>query len=183
MRESTWTKPTDRCPNPEYWTAEDSDSTENEVLELVAGFVRALQPEFVVETGTAWGQGSMQIGQALRDNGHGRLVTLEVDPERVMASRLLVRDLPVEVLEMPSLDYEPTEDIGFAWFDSLLHLRVPEFKAFYHRMTPRTIVGFHDTADHHGYRPEIEKLAGEGFIKPIFLPTPRGVCFAEVIKK
>jgi predicted O-methyltransferase YrrM len=43
--------------------------------------VRATQPDHVVETGTALGLGSCIIAAALLRNGHGRLATIDIDPE------------------------------------------------------------------------------------------------------
>ena len=43
--------------------------------------VRALQPDNIVETGTHLGLGSSVIAAALLRNGHGRLTTIDVDPE------------------------------------------------------------------------------------------------------
>lgn len=43
--------------------------------------VRALQPEHVVETGTHFGLGSCAIAAALLRNGHGRLTTIDIDPQ------------------------------------------------------------------------------------------------------
>ena len=43
--------------------------------------VRAVEPDHVVETGTHLGLGSCAIAAALRRNGHGRLTTIDVDPE------------------------------------------------------------------------------------------------------
>jgi len=43
--------------------------------------VRALEPDRVVETGTHLGLGSCVIASALLRNGHGRLTTIDVDPE------------------------------------------------------------------------------------------------------
>jgi predicted O-methyltransferase YrrM len=43
-------------------------------------FVRALQPEHVVETGTQLGLGSCAIAAALLRNGHGRLTTVDIEP-------------------------------------------------------------------------------------------------------
>src|SRR4051812_32344071 len=128
--ESSWTKPREDCPHPEWWTATDGDSTETEVTELVAAFVRALQPQYVVETGTAFGQTSRAIGKALKRNGHGHLDTLEVDPHRCTQARLVTRGLPVNVIERASLEFKPTRRVDFAWFDSLIELRVPEFYRF-----------------------------------------------------
>lgn len=43
--------------------------------------VRAAQPDHVVETGTQLGLGSCAIAAALLRNGHGRLTTIDIDPE------------------------------------------------------------------------------------------------------
>lgn len=43
--------------------------------------VRATQPDHVVETGTQLGLGSCAIAAALVQNGHGRLTTIDTDPE------------------------------------------------------------------------------------------------------
>jgi hypothetical protein len=43
--------------------------------------VRAIQPEHVVETGTHLGLGSCAIAAALLRNGHGRLTTIDIEPE------------------------------------------------------------------------------------------------------
>ncbi len=43
--------------------------------------VRAIQPAHVVETGTHLGLGSCVIAAALLRNGHGRLTTIDIDPE------------------------------------------------------------------------------------------------------
>lgn len=43
--------------------------------------VRATQPDHVVETGTHLGFGSSAIAAALIRNGHGRLTTIDTDPE------------------------------------------------------------------------------------------------------
>jgi len=136
LPESTWTKPRPGCPRPDWWHASDEDSTEIEVTELIAGFVRALQPELVVETGTAWGQTAQAIGRALHDNGHGQLYTLEPDEGRAEFSKGRCRGLPVTVVCERSLDWWPPGAVDFAWFDSLLHLRVQEFNHFRGAFSP-----------------------------------------------
>jgi predicted O-methyltransferase YrrM len=183
VTEDRFTTPRDDCPHPERWTATDRESTETEVVALVAGFVRALQPEFVLETGTAYGICAVAIGRALARNGQGRLVTVEVDPERVRMARAATRRLPVEVLEIGSLDYEPDDWIDFAWFDSWTNLRVAEFRRFLPRMHAGTIVGFHDTGPHFALHGEIEGLVDEGLLHTINLPTPRGVTFGQPLHR
>lgn len=176
--EGRWTPPRPDCLHPEYWTSTDAHSTEIEVSELVGAFVRALQPEYVVETGTCWGQTTETIGQALKANGHGRLVSLEVDPEKIEYSTLRCAGLPVQVTMCSSLEFTPEQPIGFAWFDSLLELRVPEFIRYRQYLVPGSIVGFHDTGPQFGaFGPMIATIPG---LQPINLRTPRGVTFAQV---
>lgn len=176
LREDVFTSPRLDCPHPEYWTATDGDSTEIEVTGLVAAFVRALQPETVLETGTAFGQTAEAIGRALQANGHGQLISLEPDPERAALARQRCQGLPVVILEAPSLSHTPNRPIDFAWFDSLLHLRADEFRRFRPWMHRRTVVGFHDTGPQHPVR----RLLADLPLFPLYLPTPRGVCFARV---
>lgn len=180
LSEARFTAPRPDCPHPEWWHSDDEDSTEREVTELVAAFVCALQPELVVETGSAWGQTAEAIGRALDDNGHGRLVTLEPDPDRARATAVRCEGLPVDVVVRASLDWMPNGPVGFAWFDSLIELRADEFRRYLPWLRG-SIVGFHDAGPHHHLRPDLDRLAAEGLMRPIYLPTPRGACFAEVL--
>lgn len=181
--ESEFTPASEWAPHPEWWHATDGDSTEVEVSELVAAFVRALQPDRVLETGTAFGQTAQAIGRALAANGHGRLDTLEPDPERADFSRRRCAGLPVTVHETASLVFVPDGAVDFLWLDSLLHLRADELRRFRAHASDRCVVGFHDMGPKHGMRPSIEALVAEGLIRPLLcLRTPRGVGFAEVVR-
>jgi len=181
LSEATWTAPRPDCPHPEWWHAADDDSTEIEVSELIAGFVRALQPEIVVETGTAWGQTAELIGRALRSNGHGRLYTTETNVERVVFATGRCAGLPVTVLNQESLSFTPPGPVGLAFFDSYIPIRVQEALALRPWLESGALLGFHDCGPQHGYRDEVEALADDGWLRMIYLPTPRGVMFAEVI--
>ncbi len=179
--ESRFTLPRPDCPHPERWHSDDADSTEHEVTYLVAAFVGALRPDVVVETGSAWGQTAEAIGRVLLDAGVGHLYTLEPDQGRADATRKRCDGLPVTVEQTESMEWEPIDGIGFVWFDSLHHLRVPEFRRLYPHLAPGAFVGFHDTGPHQGgLRHEIEQLEGEGLLLPVHLSTPRGVTFGEV---
>jgi predicted O-methyltransferase YrrM len=173
--------PSDECPHPEWWTSVDSDSTEREVTKLIAGFIRGLQPEYVVETGTAFAQTTRAIGRALRKNGHGHLDSLDVDHARVVQARFRCARLPVTVHEIPSLEFVPRQPIDFAWFDSLAELRVPEFRRYLAWMHPRTVVGFHDTTVL-GADIGLSRLEEEGLLRVLYLPTPRGVAFGRLTR-
>jgi predicted O-methyltransferase YrrM len=145
---------------------------------MVAGVIRGLQPGYVIETGSAWGQTAEAIGKALLRNGHGRLHSIEPDRQRAAFTRNRTDGLPVQVFECSSLDFTPTRTIDFAFFDSLLELRIPEFHRFRPWMREGTIVAFHDTRPGRDLRADIES---ELDIRFIHLPTPRGITFGEVI--
>lgn len=181
LSEATWTAPRPDCPRPDWWHATDDDSTELEVSELIAGFVRALQPEIVVETGTAWGQTAELIGRALQANGHGQLYTTETNLERAVAATGRCAGLPVTVLNQESLSFTPPGPVALAFFDSFIPIRVQEAQALRPWLQPGALLGFHDCGPQHGYRHEVEALAEDGWLRMIYLPTPRGVMFAEVI--
>ena len=152
---------------------------------MVAGLIRGLQPDYVIETGSAWGQTAEAIGKALLRNGRGFLHSIELDTHRVAATRQRCDGLPVEVHRMSSLDFSPALDytaqpvIDLAFFDSLLELRVPEFRRFRPWMRVGTIVAFHDTRPGRDLRDDIERELSDA-IRFIHLPTPRGITIGEV---
>lgn len=47
---------------------------------LLYGLVRSLEPELIIETGVASGMSTSFIGAALLENGHGRLVSIDLPP-------------------------------------------------------------------------------------------------------
>lgn len=187
--ESTWTRPTNACPHPGRWHSTDDDSTEIEVSALVGAFVRAIQPDLVLETGTAWGQTAQAIGEALAANGQGELLTCEIDAERVAASAARCAGLPVEVVQRTSeavlielVQAEPQRLVQFAWLDSLFDLRLSELAALRFILAPGAVVGIHDCGEPGGAKFDVfsRTIAGHalgwGFSR-ISLPTPRGVTF------
>lgn len=179
--ESTWTAPRPDCPHPQYWHAPDAQGTEDEVTELVAAMVRALQPELVVETGTHLGATAEAIGRALRRNGHGHLITLEVDRYIAAQAAVRVHGLPVDVRAQSSLTFTPPGPIDFAWFDSDAHRRQLEIRAYLPWMHARTVIGVHDTGPQHPVRELLRPLEADGVLLSVLdLPTPRGVVFARV---
>jgi len=192
--ENRFTPAREFCPHPEYWHSADSESTEDEVSLLVAAFVRALQPEFVLETGTAYGITAWNIGLALYDNGHGKLVSLDSDKSRIKDAKEYIAHkswatfnhpwaVPVEVLHQNSMEYTPPQNIDFAFFDSWQQGRGEEFRRFYNLglLKGGTIVAFHDTAPHHAVLPYIQELERDKLIKAIYLRTPRGIALAQVL--
>ncbi len=179
--EARFTKPRPDCPHPERWTSQDIEATEDQVIDGIAGLVRMLQPGLVLETGSHRGFATRAIGDALAANGHGRLVSVEIDPRLHAEAVERCRGLEcVEIRLGSSLELVLDETIDFAWFDSGPGtVRYEEFKRFFPQMTHRTIVGFHDVAPHM-LRALVIRLTEEGCLVPVFLPTPRGVAICQV---
>jgi predicted O-methyltransferase YrrM len=146
---------------------------------MVAGVIRGLQPRYVVETGSAWGQTAEAIGKALLRNGHGLLDTIEPDSERAVRTTVRTEGLPVRVHRVSSMDFVPAMTIDFAFFDSLLELRIPEFWRYHRFMRVGTIVAFHDTRPGRDLRWQLEELAP--VLRIMHMPTPRGITFGEVL--
>jgi hypothetical protein len=180
LSEARWTPPSDFCKNPQYWHSDDNESTEHEVTALVAAFIVGLQPEFVLETGTAFGQTAFAIGKALQQNGHGACVSIDTDGGRLDLAVSRCLGLPVSFWGGNALDYKPSELIDFAWVDTGGN-RAVELETMHKFCNKGAIVGIHDTGPQHLVRVSLEPIFNQGLYRPIFLRTPRGVCFAEVL--
>lgn len=182
--EDRWTQPSELCPHPERWSSTDDDSTEIEVSELIAGLVRGMQPSLVVETGSAWGQTAEAIGKMLVLNGQGKLVSYEIEDERVEFSRDRCDGLPVEIRQESSIDglkrmIEEKEKAEIVFLDSLFHLRLLELILSVDLLTAGGLVVIHDTAAHHTLWASLERhnlLEGWRWLN---LPTPRGVALLQ----
>jgi cephalosporin hydroxylase len=182
-QESTFTGRRDFCPTTEHWHAADCESTEFEVLEMIAGLVRGLQPDTVIETGSAFGYGSAYIGQALKANGHGKLYSLECEVQRVEIARKRVEGLPVEVVHTIAAEWHcPEYNVGFAFFDSDPNQRAAEFRLFYEFFVPGALVAFHDTGPQHTVWNFVKQLENENLLKAVNLRTPRGIAIGQVRK-
>ena len=176
--EDTWRPPNAWCPETRYWHAADDQATEDEVTELAAAFIRALQPETAVETGTWTGSTTRAIGAALARNGHGHLHAVEANPSLAEQARQACAGLPVTVITGDSLSWEPPDGIGFAWIDGDTR-RDAEITRILDRMLPGGIIGVHDTGPLHAPG-RMDWLMAHPRLSVITLRTPRGVSFAEV---
>ena len=183
--ESRFTPPREWCPHPEYWHSPDSEATEEEVSEFIGSVVRLIQPEFVLETGTYKGHTTIEINYALNLNGHGRGVSLEADSLLAHEARIAVMnrfgDSPrMIVINVNSMEYEPVENIDFAFFDSWQEGRVLEFNRFLEmgRIKEGSIFAIHDTAPHHQVRKTLSDFGTE--VEIIDFHTPRGLILGQV---
>jgi len=179
--ESDFTKPTPICPKPVHWHTHDIQATEIEVIEMVHGMIRGLQPEMVLETGTSRGFMAKSIGNALYVNGHGRLITFEPDEDTWReACRTVGANPYITMANQASMVPWNARKIDFAWHDSLIELRQPEFEFYLPHYSDRAVVCFHDTAPHFGDWSDYlrTQLKTEGF-SYLDWPSPRGVIIAR----
>lgn len=174
------TRANSACRHPERYTAPDVFATEDQVTELVAGFIRALQPDYAIETGTYKGHTAQAIGQALQRNGYGHLDTLELDPARAAEARERCRGLPVMVHTIDSATFVPGAPIEFAWLDSHFLSRERELRRFRRWFIPGAVIGVHDTGDQFRLRQRLEPIEAERWIRFEYFPTLRGVAFGVV---
>jgi predicted O-methyltransferase YrrM/glycosyltransferase involved in cell wall biosynthesis len=169
----------------QLWSMFDGFTAETEVLDFLYTLVRLVKPERAIETGTWLGRSAVAIGLALRDNGFGKLVSLEVDPEAAKCALTEIetaglRDW-VEVVIEQSLTFEPPNQLEFALLDSDIGVRAHEFRHLYEKLVAGATVVFHDTgAQHPGLAEGIKELISQGRLVGSFFSTPRGIFVGSV---
>lgn len=180
-RESEFTAARPDCPHPQRWHASTAGETEHEVTELLAGLVRALQPEHVVETGSLYGSTSQAIGVALLRNGHGRLTAVESDEQWGWTAARRCGGLPVDVHIGSSLAYTPDRSVDLLFSDSGIDVRGAEIRWLSPHLHPASVIVVHDTGPQHPVRGQLDELVASGLIRPpLYLPTPRGVAITAL---
>ena len=174
-------QPTAECPHPEHWSMHDAMSAEVEVVDFIAQLVRTIKPRLVVETGTHLGITAEAIGQALRDNGFGRLVTCEIDPTLFSEVRERIEQAGlgpfVDVRNISSLKLTVHSKIDFLFSDSDVTIRIDEVNRFMPMLSPKALVLIHDVNT--GSHVQLRKKVAESGLSCVFLPTPRGLAICQ----
>jgi predicted O-methyltransferase YrrM len=174
------------CREPERYHIRAAGTTEQEVGDFLWGLVRVLQPRIVVETGTADGDTTERIGQALVANGHGRCVTVERGPQRAARARRRLVGLPVTALcdDVLVLDWARVipmnRQVDMAFIDASTE-RAREFMWLRPFLAPGAFVAFHDTGNGLAVGDDVRKLARDGvLIETVHIPCPRGLTVGRV---
>jgi predicted O-methyltransferase YrrM len=113
---------------------------------LLYALVRAARPNTVVEFGMSLGISAMHLAAAVRDNGHGRVVTTELSAAKVAAARKTFvetgLDDVITVLEGDALATLPTLDgtVEFVLLDGWKELYLPVIGLLEPRLSPGTLV-------------------------------------------
>lgn len=179
-----YTPATPECPHPELWKMMDSQTSELEVLDFLKSLVTTIKPKLIVETGTFLGYGTLKMAEGLKQNGFGRIITIEYDPvifarakERIDASGLSGW---IEARNESSLDTRIDGSIDFLYSDSELKIREQEIRKFLPQLDPRGLIAVHDASSHFQVvREGALRLEQEGLISVIMLSTPRGLVLAQ----
>lgn len=182
-----WAKPTPECPFPHHWKMFDAQSAELEVLNLLKTLVITVKPNLIVETGTFLGHSSIKMAEGLKENGFGKLITVEYDP--------LVFAKAVQNIEQSglgdwirphcasSLDLEVEGTIDILYSDSDLNIRESEVRKFLPQIKPGGLVLIHDaSSSFRVVREAALRLEREGLLIVLLLPTPRGLVVAQKIE-
>jgi predicted O-methyltransferase YrrM len=182
--QAEYSPPTPECPRPELWRMLDSQTTEVEVIDLLKSLVKAVKPNVIVETGTFLGFSTIKMAEGLRENGFGRIVTVEYDPaifakakERIDASGL---SNWIEYRNESSLETRIEGTIDMLFSDSHLAGREEEIRRLLPQVNPRGLVLIHDASSQFRVvREAALRLEQEGLISIVLLPTPRGLVIAQ----
>jgi len=179
-----YTPATPECPHPELWRMLDSQTTEVEVLDFLKTLVTTVKPKLIVETGTFLGHGTLKLAEGARENGFGRVITVEFDPD--IRERALQRFTDsglsswIESRLESSLETVIAGTIDLLYSDSHLANREAEIRRLLPQLSPAGLLVIHDASSHFRIvREAALRLEAEGLISTVLLPTPRGVVIAQ----
>jgi predicted O-methyltransferase YrrM len=163
----------------QLFLAHNTGSTEIETLNWLHATICLTKSACILETGALDGLGTIALASACRDNGSGKVHSVEIDP--AACARLVARMQHygladyVEVHCSDSLQFLQTTDLvfDFGFFDSLCDIRAEEYRICLNRKIITGIAAFHDTSAHrteslpneppapvqNAYRRKIQELA------------------------
>ena len=176
------------------YSAFNDGGVECEVGEFLYGLVRLLKPTNVLETGTHFGIGASYIGHALKDNGFGKLETLEFLPEiqEVAKARITAQKLNdfVTLVSGDATKHVPTALYDVVFLDTEPQTRFFELTKYFPHLKEGGFIFIHDLHRHmhqipneeHGFAwpygkipNEMHRLVSGGFLRPFHFANPRGL--------
>ena len=133
----------------------EGGSVELEAMDFLYSCVRLFKPEFILETGTHLGFSAIALAAGCKENGFGKVFSIETDIEKINKSKLLIKSVElqdyVELIHGASLDVIPQfkdkiPGFGLVFLDSFTPIRPKEFELLYALGLVQNIVAFHDTS-------------------------------------
>ena len=169
---------TSNCKNPQLFSMNSRVGSETEVHSFLKALTVMLKPSFILETGTYEGDGTIAFAEGVIQNGFGRVVSIEQNPDLAKTACQKLSGYPVEVVACNSLEYIPERQIDLLFLDSKRTLRREEFLRFRPFLHNKSVIIWHDSS----YRPQnhavfdaVNELYEAGVIDRLLLPTPRGI--------
>ncbi|MFE9707606.1 class I SAM-dependent methyltransferase [Streptomyces sp. NPDC005930] len=113
---------------------------------LLYNLVRSTRPATVVEFGTSYGISALHLGAAVRDNGHGEVITTEMSRTKVRAARTTFTETGLDdlitVWEGNALQTlaELDRPVDFLFLDGWKDLYLPVLRSLEPLMAPGTLV-------------------------------------------
>jgi predicted O-methyltransferase YrrM len=130
----------------------NTGSSEVEVLHWLYSTICLLKPENILETGAAYGFGTIALASACKANGFGKVHSVEIDAALCQALVKKVREIGLQeftnIICEDSLNFLAKTPIVFdlGYFDSLCEIRGKEFEIALDRGIIRQLAVFHDTS-------------------------------------
>jgi len=175
------------------WKNFNSGGVEIEVGELLYGLVRIIKPEAILETGTHQCIGAAYMGMALKENGKGKLLTLEFMWEYVAMAKKRIETLGLKdvvmCLQQDSRTFKTDVMFDLILLDTEPQYRFGELAALFGNLKPGGFMFIHDLHNdmnqhecpglEYGWPffkiPDaMEKLVTDGKLVPWHFPTHRG---------
>jgi predicted O-methyltransferase YrrM len=182
--QSEWASPTPECPSPHRWHMVDAQSAEIEVLDFLKSLVLTTKPDLILETGTFVGHSSMKMAEGLRENGFGRIITVEYDGAVFAKAKQNIDESGlgkwIEYRNASSLETTVDSPIDILYSDSDVNIRESEIRHFLPQIKPRGLVLVHDAGSNFKVvRDAALRLEQEGLLSVVLLSTPRGLVVAQ----
>lgn len=169
---------TSNCKNPQLFSMNSRVGSETEVHRFLNALTVMLKPKFVLETGTYEGDGTIAFAEGVMQNGFGKVVSLEYNPDLAEVARRKLSSYPVEIVACNSLEYIPADKIDLLFLDSKRTLRREEFMRFRPFLHTKSVIIWHDSSyrvQNHAVFDAVNELYEADIIDRLLLPTPRGI--------
>lgn len=114
---------------------------------LLYALVRMTKPFYVVDAGTYIGISAVFMAEALRDNGIGRISTVEHNQGNLDAAKILFKELGYVEIDLWKVEFEdflPLYPIDFLFLDTETAERVEQFHQLFPHLSKKSWVAFHD---------------------------------------
>jgi len=114
---------------------------------LLYALVRMTKPKFVLDCGTWMGMSAAWMAEALRDNGFGRIVTVEHHDAAVTVATMFFEQTgynEILLVHKKLEDYVPSEPVDFLMLDTETADRLKQFEQLKPHLADTCWVVFHD---------------------------------------